>query len=535
MPKIKADENIPLNTWDVYIGGVMGSKVIILAHTDETHDNELYKEELKNIFYLYTYLASPNPGIMPEEEMNLNKGKTLATVKVNVEDLNNNIGTELEISKELFDMLNEAENIRISSNGYFDYSIGHIIDVWKRGINRYNQQEMPLDEFNLLLDEVNGIDIVNNPITLRIENNKYFVTINEGVKIDLGAFAKGYATQKAIEYLKNKGVKYYYIDSGTSSIAVGEKVDGSPYRIGLKEPVLDKKRDMYGVVELVNSTVTTSGDYTQYFTVHGQRFHHIISPKTKTPSSNYHVLSIIGQDAGLMDAASTALFSMSMNEAEIFLNEIGAKAVFYNQDLTITNLSDNVNITNIEPHKPIGRYIILGITIAISLVIIFFAVRYFIKTKDKVQKDNKLKIIRDLILFGVLIVVFGGAYLNYYFWPRDGAIKAEIIYRQETYVEVDFRTKKINVIKDQFEEYPKIIYGDEYIEITLLGDYQIDGINQEVVIVVDFKEKRIKVSEEKSPNNLCSRQGWAKHGYIICLPNSVSINFFTGTSTDGVV
>ncbi|MGI6787401.1 MAG: FAD:protein FMN transferase [Acholeplasmataceae bacterium] len=515
---------------------VMGSSVNVVAHTDDSHHHEIYKIELKDIFYLYNYLSYTEKDELNREQLEAYEyGKSLVSVKYNIDDLNKNPGVEFEISRELFDMLTQAEEIRVSSRGYFDYSIGHIIDLWKEGINKYNKEEMPIDEFNILIDKVNKIEIIDEPLILKNIDNHYYATLKEGAKIDLGAFTKGYATQKVIDYLKSKGVIYYLINAGTSSIAVGKNPDFPTYEIGLREPIL--KRETYGSVKLVDSIITTSGDYEQYFTVNNVRFHHIISPKTKTPSSNYHVLSIIGEDAGLMDAASTALFSMSPEDAEVYVEEINAEAIFYHSNLKVTKEINNVEFSQeiTKPKQGIGRYLILGVTIIVSASIIYFAVKFFINTKDKVVENSKLKLIRDLILFGVLAIVFGGIFLNYHFWPRESALKAEITYQQEAYVEIDFQAKDITILKEQVAGYPKKIVGDEYLEVTLLGDYQVDGVKQEVVIFIDFDLNRIKVSEEKSPYNLCSRQGWASHGYIICLPNSVSINFYTGSLFDGVV
>lgn len=533
---IKAEDNTQFKKWGVYINNVMNSSVSIVAHTEDSHPTEEYKVELANIFYLYNYLSYTKFDILNKEQQDvMNSGHDLAMIKVNLEFLNNNLGSEIEISKELYEMLDQAESIRKLSNGYFDYSIGKIIDLWKAGIKKYDRKEMPIDEFNELLSQVDLIEIDNEPILLSTRDNKYFVTVKENIKLDLGAFAKGYATQKAIEFFEAKNVKYYLINAGTSSIATGLNKEGNHFEIGLREPILE--REIYGTAKISNTTITTSGDYEQYFTVNGTRFHHIISPKTKAPISNYHVLSIIGKDSGLMDAASTALFSMDLSEAKEFMNTIKAEGVFYHADLKISNLSTEVSLLseNQAEKLGIGRYLILGITIIVSIVLITAVVLYFIKNKNKLNENPKSKLIRDILLFGVLVVVFGGAFLNYHFWPRGEALSAVITYQQEAYVKINFQTQDIEIIKEQTPDYPKKVIGENYIEITILGDYKIDGVRQEVVIFVDFVEKRIRVSEEKSPYNLCSRQGWANHGYIICLPNSVSINFQTGAQIDGVV
>lgn len=523
----------------VYFTNIMNSSVAIVAHVDDTHPFESYKSSLSAIYHKYSYLAYTYFRIMNKEEQEaIDYGETLVDIKVNLDYINNNPNQKIEISKDLYDMLYQAEEIRLLSNGYFDYSIGKIIDVWKEGITKYDKQEMPETEFNELIETVKNIEVVDNPMELTIENEKYFVKIPDTVKLDLGAFAKGYATQKAVDFLKEKGVKYYLINAGTSSIAAGEDPENDRYSIKLMEPVLD--RNYYGTIHIKNTTATTSGNYEQYFTYKGERYHHIISPKTKTPVSFYHVLTIAGEDAGLMDASSTALFSMSSREAKDYLERINAEAVLYQTDLKIVSLNGKTGLLGLESFEnkepvPIGKYLILGTYIIISITAIGLVVRYFVINKEKVKQNPKLKTTRDIILFGLLILVFGGAYLNYHFWPREAASYADITYRNEIYVEIDFNQRHYNILKKQDENYPLVKREGETLEVTLLGDFKENGVRQVVVIEIDFSERRIKVSDEKSPNNLCSKQGWTKHGYIICLPNSVTINFRTGESAAGVI
>lgn len=536
---IKANGETNLKRWSAVYLDVMNTMITISSEAPNDHPTDDYKTDIRDIFYKYTYLAYTDFGTMtPEQQDVFEGGKELVDIKVNLDYINKNPNQKIEVSKELYEMLLEAEQIRVDSDGYFDYSIGLIIDAWKRGITKYDKKEMPDEEFQALLSEVDAIPIEQNPAILTVEDNKYYVEIKETVKLDLGAFAKGYATQLAVDYLHEKGIKHYLISSGTSSIAVGVKSTGESYNIALSEPVLDK--NMYAIVKIKNATLTTSGDYEQYFTYKGERFHHIISPKTKTPVTSYHTLSIAGLDAGLMDAASTALFSMSINEATKYLEKIGAQGIFYQTDLKIITLNNQLDFVSFEFDEhvepvSIGKYLILGTYILISIGAVTLAVIYFKKNSELFKQNPKLRIRRDLILFAVLVLIFGGGFLNYHFWPRQAATYADITYRNEIYIEIDFNRRDIVILKQQDDEYPKINKDGTYVEVTLLGDFKEGGVRQEVVIQIDFMERRIKVSDEKSPNNYCSKQGWTKHQYIICLPNSVSINFRTGSRTDGVL
>lgn len=522
---------------------IMHTSIRVEVELDENIDWEPHEKNLEVIFLSYNYLADASFADKTNDELlYYNRGKAMFEIESNVELLNNNPNQLIEISRELYEMLEQAETLRVNSDGYFDYSIGHIIDLWKAGIRAYDKKEMPSEVFDELIRNVNAVEIINNPINLTVINEKYFVEVADGVKIDLGAFAKGYATQKAVDYLLENDIKYYMISSGSSSIAFGEKPDGDDYRIDLRDP-LSSSIEGYALASGTNLTITTSGNYEQYFLHNGERFHHIISPKTKSPMSNYHVLSVIGVDAGIMDAYSTAAFSMNIEEANQYLSEVGAKAIFYKNNATIENFIDNVEVysQNDNPNnsqneaKPIGRYIILGIFILVVLASVIGVIVYAVKNKENINDNPKIRKRRDLILFGILLLIFGGGFIIYQVWPKPEATVAQISYRNEVYVEVDFTNKNVNIIQEQNNQYPLKETGDEYLQITLLGDFKVDGEPQKVVIEVDFNNNSIRVSDEKSPNNYCSRQGWANKGYIICLPNSVTISFLSKTISDGSV
>lgn len=250
----------------------------------------------------------------------------------------------IEIDELLYDMLDEAIYLYEITDGYFDFSIGYIIDVWKDLIKDYesSSRKIPqtkIDETDLLVQD---IEIIKDPITLLIEDNKYYVTIKPGVKIDLGAHAKGYATKLAQQYLRSLDITDFIINGGSSSISLGIKDGASDgnYLIGLKHPLVIA--DYYALMKLQETNATTSGSYEQYVIGEdGNWYHHIISPKTKRPINNYYSLSIIGDDAGLSDGFSTALFSMSIAEIESFIeltnNEY--EVVIFDKDEEIININ----------------------------------------------------------------------------------------------------------------------------------------------------------------------------------------------------
>jgi len=215
------------------------------------------------------------------------------------------------------------------------------------------EKEMSKNVYDQVIDDIEALDFSKNDILLETQNDQYFITINgEDIKLDLGAISKGYATQKVYEYIKNQGISYYSVSSGTSSIIVGENQNRSEenyiFRVSLANPYKIEFTDKatYGTIEVKNSSITTSGNYEQYVLYQGQRYHHIVSPFAKKPEQYYHTVTIVGEDAGLLDALSTALFSMSPEMMSTWLDEhqeeLNLDIIRFNQNLTVETFLLNI-------------------------------------------------------------------------------------------------------------------------------------------------------------------------------------------------
>ncbi|MCD4827786.1 MAG: FAD:protein FMN transferase [Acholeplasmataceae bacterium] len=223
-------------------------------------------------------------------------------------------------------------------------------------LDRYDAYEKEVSDLNYqeALDEVALLDFSDNQIILESENDQYYVTIHgDDIKLDLGAIAKGYATQKAADYIEAQDINYYSIVSGSSSIILGENKNRPDedyiFKVSLANPVKTEITDKatYGTLNVKNLSITTSGNYEQYVLNQGYRYHHIVSPITKAPTQFYHTVTVLGQNAGLLDGLSTALFSMSPEVLEAWLllhqEDLDIELVIFNQEQTITTyLQDNV-------------------------------------------------------------------------------------------------------------------------------------------------------------------------------------------------
>ncbi|MCR3906082.1 MAG: NusG domain II-containing protein [Tenericutes bacterium] len=147
---------------------------------------------------------------------------------------------------------------------------------------------------------------------------------------------------------------------------------------------------------------------------------------------------------------------------------------------------------------------------------------------------NKTQSKRDILLVSLLFVLMGGIFIAFRLLAfSDDASLAHVYYgsSNEPIVTIDFinyRTiKNYNQsVPDGYDSIYPIINEQEY-TITILGDYTVNGIRQEVVIKYDYGRKSVQVIEEQSPNNICSREGESTGWPLICLPNRVRIEFET--------
>lgn len=135
---------------------------------------------------------------------------------------------------------------------------------------------------------------------------------------------------------------------------------------------------------------------------------------------------------------------------------------------------------------------------------------------------------RDFML--IFIVLLGvGVYflLTTFVFKPEPATQANVFYgnNQEPIATIDFinQTVVIHYNQEGLTNYP--IVNKELSTITLLGDYEISGVRQEVVIGFDFLNQTVTILEEKSPYNVCSNLGASSKQALICLPNAVRVEF----------
>ena len=202
--------------------------------------------------------------------------------------------------KELFNLIERSLDISVLTKGAFDItydSVGQHYDFRER--RRPDEQtiaeELPLIDYRfVVLDPVAG--------TVRFRR--------DGVRINLGGIAKGYAVERGVEIAGRYGVRHARVTAGGDTRLLGDR-RGVPWMVGVQDPRADG--DVAVTIPMIDEAISTSGDYERYFDEDGERYHHIIVPSTGTPAGEVHSATIIGPDAVITDALSTSVFVMGVD------------------------------------------------------------------------------------------------------------------------------------------------------------------------------------------------------------------------------
>jgi FAD:protein FMN transferase len=199
------------------------------------------------------------------------------------------------VDPELFDLIKTSIHFSEVTEGAFDItyaSVGYLYD--------YPRHVHPSDaDIKQALPGVNYRNLLLDPEHHTIKFAR------EGMRIDLGGIAKGYACDQGVEILKRFGVSNGMVIAGGDTRLLGDR-RGRPWMIGIRHP--DNKNKIVLSMPLADVGISTSGDYERYFDEGGVRYHHIIDPKTGRSPSGVRSVTIIGPTATDTEGWSKGVF-----------------------------------------------------------------------------------------------------------------------------------------------------------------------------------------------------------------------------------
>ncbi|HSV97849.1 MAG TPA: FAD:protein FMN transferase [Spirochaetota bacterium] len=230
------------------------------------------------------------------------------------------------VSDETFALIEKSIEVSHRTDGAFDISFASLGHLWNLASDdfrppghRETARLLPLVDYR--------------KITLHPESRRVSFAL-PGMRVGLGGIAKGYAIARAVGALRREGVRASIVDAGGDLQVTGDKF-GEPWRVGLMHP--RKKEILLTIAARDGDSVVTSGDYERFAFFNGERYHHIIDPKTGFPARGLASVTVLCSDPVLADAYATALFVMGgVRAREFALAHPEIKVILIDEDMRIS-------------------------------------------------------------------------------------------------------------------------------------------------------------------------------------------------------
>ena len=227
-----------------------------------------------------------------------------------------NQSTSLEpisVSTGLARVVKEAIRLGALTQGALDVTVGPLVNLWGFG-PEYRPETVPSDELLIATKARVGLD------KLTFANGMLAKKIPD-IYVDLSTIAKGYGVDLVAEYIEDNGINNYLVEIGGEMRLKGFKHTGELWHVAIEKP-LTNERAVHQIIVPKDNAVATSGDYRIYFEADGQRFSHIIDPKTGKPINHKLVsVTVIHPSSMTADGLSTAMMVMGEEKALAFAEE----------------------------------------------------------------------------------------------------------------------------------------------------------------------------------------------------------------------
>ena len=263
---------------------LMGASITLTIFHENAQKLLLQSEQL---LHLYKNRFSANDADSELMEINLQAGKKA-----------------VQVHPELFELIELGKKHSIAANSHLNIAIGPLVQTWRIG---FSDAKLPSEE------EIQRLLKITNPeeIVLNDSNREVYLS-KEGMRIDLGALAKGYIADKLKEFLVEQGVQSGIIDLGGNILTIGENPNFQrPWRIGIQNPILDRGEHV-AVIAVSDASVVTSGIYERQLVVDGKTYHHIFDRKTGYPmETEVASITIVAEKSVDCEIWTTRLFGQN--------------------------------------------------------------------------------------------------------------------------------------------------------------------------------------------------------------------------------
>ncbi len=248
----------------------------------------------------------------------------------NIKTINDNAGkAPVKVDQRIIDLLRFSKQWYDKTDGNVNIAFGSVLRIWHdyrdRGMEDPDSAELP--PMDKLVEAARHTDI--NRIIINEEESTVYLA-DPDMSIDVGAIAKGYATEQVSRIAIEAGFTSGLISVGGNVRAIGTKgAERQPWNVGIQNPETGEDLPDLHILDVSDASLVTSGIYERYYTVDGSDYHHIIDPETLFPSLEYKSVSILCKDSGMADALSTAIFNMHIDQGMEFIEGLSDVEAFW--------------------------------------------------------------------------------------------------------------------------------------------------------------------------------------------------------------
>lgn len=267
---------------------LMGTVITMTVFHDEA---PRLLEEATQLVYLYNHRFSANDDT--SELMQVNHQAGIQPVIVH---------------PELYELIRLGKQHSLPTDSYLNIAIGPLVQTWRIGFQDATVPDKSVIQRQLALTD---------PAAIHLDNAAHSVYLTQkGMKIDLGAIAKGYIADRLKAYFVSEGVVSGLINLGGNVLTIGiNQETGNPWQIGLQDPK-HPRGALLGSVALIDTSMVTSGIYERQLTVNGRQYHHIFDRLTGYPVANdIASVTIIAHQSVDCEIWTTRLFGYTAQEA----------------------------------------------------------------------------------------------------------------------------------------------------------------------------------------------------------------------------
>jgi len=201
------------------------------------------------------------------------------------------------VSDETFQVIMEALKMFDKTEEAFDIRVGPLVRAWGFDSDHPAIPDPASLDKARAASTMGGIFVAGQSIMLG----------KEGMMLDLSGIAKGYAVDQVVKLLADRGIQRAIVEAGGDLKTLGTRdLKGTKWHIAIRHP--RKSGAYWGIVDILDGAVATSGDYENYFEQDGKRYCHIIDPKTGYPADKCVSVTVWGDNAIRCDALATGLF-----------------------------------------------------------------------------------------------------------------------------------------------------------------------------------------------------------------------------------